>query len=77
MSASSGPGPRRLYRSITDRKLAGVCGGLAEYLGIDPVIARLIWVAVTIVSFGFGILLYIIAILVVPNNSQQGGPRPA
>jgi phage shock protein C len=77
MSAASGPGPRRLYRSITDRKLAGVCGGLAEYLGIDPVIARLVWVAVTIVSFGFGILLYIIAILVVPNNPHQGGPRPA
>jgi phage shock protein PspC (stress-responsive transcriptional regulator) len=66
-----------LYRSIADRKLAGVCGGLAEYVGIDPVIARLVWVAVTIVSFGFGILLYIIAILVVPNHPHQDGPRPA
>ena len=77
MPASSGPGPRRLYRSITDRKMAGVCGGLADYFGIDPVIARLVWVAVTVVSFGLGILLYLVAILVVPNNPHQAGSRPA
>jgi phage shock protein C len=35
---------KRLYRSRTDRKIAGVCGGIAAYFGIDPVIPRLIWV---------------------------------
>lgn len=60
---------KKLYRSITDKKLAGVCGGLAEYLGMDATIIRLIW-ALLIFS-GVGLLAYIIAALVIPNPPVQ------
>ena len=58
---------RRLYRSRTDRKIAGVCGGLAAYLGIDPVIPRLIWVAFVLAA-GAGVLAYLIFWLIVPQE---------
>ena len=58
---------KRLYKSKTDKKICGVCGGLAEYLGIDPTIVRLIW-AILVVFFGTGILIYIIAALVLPER---------
>ncbi len=77
MSAPQGGVPRRLYRSRMDRKLGGVCGGLAEYFNVDPVIVRLIWVALTILSLGMGILLYLIALVVVPDNPHQPGHSPA
>ena len=57
---------KKLYKSDVDRKLCGVCGGIAEYLGIDSTIVRLIWV-VLVVFFGTGILAYIIAALVIPD----------
>lgn len=57
---------RRLYKSSTDRKLCGVCGGIAEYFNIDPTIVRLIW-AILVLCFGTGILAYIIAAIVLPN----------
>jgi len=67
---------RRLYRSRTDRKLAGVCGGLAQYLGIDPVIPRLIWVAFVLAA-GAGILAYLIFWVVVPQEpASSGAPAP-
>mgnify|MGYP002561383673 FL=1 len=53
---------KKLYKSDVDRKLCGVCGGIAEYLGIDSTIVRLIWV-VLVVFFGTGILAYIISFL--------------
>jgi phage shock protein C len=56
---------RRLYRSRTERKIAGVCGGLATYLGIDPVIPRLVWVAFALAA-GAGLLAYLIFWIVVP-----------
>jgi len=56
---------RRLYRSRRDRKIAGVCGGMAEYWGIDPVIPRLIWVAFALAA-GSGLLAYVICWLVIP-----------
>ena len=57
---------KKLYKSDVDRKLCGVCGGIAEYLGIDSTIVRLIWV-VLVVFFGTGILAYIISALVIPD----------
>ena len=60
---------KKLYRSNTNKKLAGVCGGVGEYFGIDPTIVRLIWVLVTL-FVGFGILAYIIALLVMPNQPE-------
>ena len=58
---------KRLYRSTNDVMLAGVCGGLAEFLGIDPTIVRLIW-AVLSFSAGMGIWLYIIAAIIIPKD---------
>ena len=60
---------KKLYRSEKDRMIAGICGGIAEYLDIDPVIVRLIWVAFTCLV-GSGILLYIVAYLIIPNESD-------
>lgn len=56
---------KKLYKS-NNRMICGVCAGLAEYLGIDPTIVRLIWAALGLT--GTGILLYIIAALVMPEN---------
>ena len=56
---------KKLYRSVADKKLAGVCGGLAEYFGIDSTIVRLLLVAAVLFA-GFGILAYIIAAFVIP-----------
>jgi phage shock protein C len=56
---------KRLYRSRTDRKLAGVCGGIGAYFRIDPVFVRVAWVVLAL-SGGLGILAYLISWLVIP-----------
>ena len=56
---------KKLYKS-NNRIICGVCAGIAEYLGIDPTVVRLIWAALGLT--GTGILLYIIAALVMPEN---------
>lgn len=58
---------KKLYRSESNRMIAGVCGGLAEYWDIDPTLIRLLWVLVSLVV-GSGILLYIIACLIIPDE---------
>lgn len=63
---------KKLYKSATDKKIAGVCGGIAEYFGIDSVIVRL--VAVALLFFGTGgFWAYIIAMLVMPKAPENGG----
>ena len=57
---------KKLYRSQTNKKLAGVCGGLGEYLNVDPTVIRLIW-AILCVCAGVGLLAYLIAALVIPS----------
>lgn len=58
---------RKLYRSRSNSMIAGVCGGLAEYLGLDPTVVRLLYVLLSIFSAGFpGILVYIIAMIIIP-----------
>jgi phage shock protein PspC (stress-responsive transcriptional regulator) len=59
--------PGRLYRSRHDRKLAGVCGGLGQYLNLDPVLARLAFVVLTLMS-GIGLLAYIVMAIVIPER---------
>lgn len=59
---------KRLYRSVRDKKLAGVCGGVAEYFNIDPTIVRILWLIFSLFYFA-GVVAYIIAVLVVPQNS--------
>ena len=63
---------KRLYRSKTDRKLAGVCGGVAEYFNIDPTIVRVIW-ALLAFFYGTSILLYLIMAIVVPERQDGQG----
>ncbi|MEA2004366.1 MAG: PspC domain-containing protein [archaeon] len=58
---------KRLYRSKNERMLAGVCGGIAEYLNLDPTIVRLLWVAFSLFGWA-GVLLYIIFAIVVPED---------
>lgn len=57
----------RLTRSRSDRMIAGVCGGLGNHLGIDPVIIRLLW-AVAIFMYGSGLFLYILAWIIIPEE---------
>lgn len=57
---------KKLYKSA-DKKLCGVCGGIAEYFGIDPTIVRVIW-ALLVCFAGTGLLAYIICAIVMPEN---------
>ena len=60
---------KKLYRSTNNKMIAGVCGGLAEYFNVDPSIIRLIYVVLTIFTVAFpGIIIYIIAALVMPQD---------
>ena len=71
----------KLMKSNKDKKICGVCGGIAEYLHIDSTLVRIIW-AIAVCCFGSGILLYFIAALIMPqdfgysnnnwNNRQNG-----
>jgi phage shock protein C len=61
----------RLYRSETDRKIAGICGGIAEIQDIDPTMVRLILVAIALISGVFPLTVaYIIAWIIVPKKSE-------
>lgn len=62
---------KRLYRSRNDRMIAGVAGGLGEYLGIDATIIRLLFV-LTLFGVGSGALIYLIMLLVVPEEPLEG-----
>jgi phage shock protein C len=59
----------RLMRSETDRMIAGVCGGLADYLGVDPVLVRLAFVILLLAS-GIGLAIYAILWLIMPSSSR-------
>lgn len=62
---------KRLYRSQYDRKIAGVCGGIAKYFSIDPTVVRLLAVVLFFISTGFPVLIgYIIAAAVIPNDED-------
>jgi phage shock protein C len=58
---------KKLFKSNTDKKLCGVCGGIAEYFGIDSTIIRLILV-LAVLFVGSGVLAYIVAALVIPDK---------
>ena len=60
---------KRLYRSDKERILGGVCGGMGEYLNVDPTIIRLLWI---LFAFsGVGLLLYFIAWIIIPRNPKH------
>ncbi len=60
---------KRLYKSATDKKLDGVCAGIAEYFNMDPTVIRLLWVLGTL-FVGAGVLAYIVAALVMPRKPE-------
>ena len=60
---------KKLYKSNTNKKIFGVCGGLADYFNVDPTLIRLLW-AVLIFCMGTGILAYIIAALILPEQQD-------
>ena len=60
---------KRLYRSSTDKKICGVCAGIAEYFNLDPTIIRLIYACISVFSAAFpGVILYVILAFVIPEN---------
>ena len=60
---------KKLCKSAYNKKIFGVCGGLAEYFDVDATVIRLIW-AIAIVAFGFGLLAYLVAALVMPSAAE-------
>ena len=62
---------KRLVRARKGRLLAGVCSGIAEYVGIDVTVIRLIFVAVGVVTFGVGVLIYLAAWILIPEEGED------
>ena len=60
---------KKLYKSSTDKKIAGVCGGIAEYFNIDSTLVRLGWVVFGLLG-GSGLLAYLICAIIIPSKSQ-------
>lgn len=58
---------RRLFRSLRNKKIAGICGGLGDYFNIDPTIFRLLWIFL-LLFYGTGILIYLILWIVIPQE---------
>ncbi len=58
---------KRLYKSSTDKKVCGVCGGIANYFDVDPTVIRLIWAIFTLAG-GSGLIAYIIAAIIMPDE---------
>lgn len=63
----------RLERSTTNRVIGGVCGGIAEYLAVDPTLVRVVFVVTAFLTAGLGVLAYIVLLVLMP---QPGQPAP-
>ncbi len=61
---------KKLYRSRRNRMLGGVCGGIGEYLNLDPTVIRLLWVLFSFMG-GSGLLAYLICLVIIPENPEQ------
>jgi phage shock protein C len=61
---------KRLYRSLRDRMLCGVCGGIGEYFNIDPTLVRLLAVVICVCSCSSGLIAYIIAAIIIPEEAS-------
>lgn len=59
---------KKLTKSRNNRMICGVCGGVGDYLGIDPTVVRVIWVILSIAGFGTGFIAYIITAIVIPEQ---------
>ncbi len=67
VSSGNGRTNSRLHKSETDRKISGVCAGIAEWLGVDPTIVRIAW-ALLAFGWGTGILLYFVCSFILPEE---------
>ena len=67
----AGPEPRSLTRSIYDKKIAGVCAGVAKYLDVDVTVVRLVWLILTFIPPPVGLIAYIIAWIVMPKEPAR------
>ncbi|GJM76755.1 hypothetical protein HMSSN036_89710 [Paenibacillus macerans] len=63
---------RKLYRSSTDRQISGLCGGIAQWLGVDATVVRLVALIAVFFSAGTVVALYLIASLIVPREPFAG-----
>ena len=61
---------KKLYRSLSDKKLAGVCGGIAEYFGLDSTLIRVGWALVSLFA-GAGVLAYIVCAIIIPQKPEN------
>lgn len=66
-------GPRQLRRSRTDRYIGGVCGGVAQYLNMDPTLVRILAVVLTLFT-GVPVVLYLVALFLMPEEDLPSGP---
>ena len=74
MSAVKDNEGKKLYRSKVNRMVAGVCGGLGDYLNLDSVLLRIIWVVLTLFG-GIGVIVYIAGIIIIPENPNETHPE--
>jgi phage shock protein C len=63
--------PKKLLRSKKNRMIAGVCGGIGEYFDIDPNLVRLVWIVISVVSVGTGLIVYLLAALILPEAEDE------
>ncbi|MDD4138307.1 MAG: PspC domain-containing protein [Methanoregula sp.] len=65
---------KQLFRPKQGRMIGGVCAGIGEYYDTDPTVIRLVWVALTLLSLGTGLLVYLVAWVLIPE--EPGGETP-
>ena len=61
---------KKLYRSAKDRKIAGVCGGIAEYLNMDPTVVRILWAIISLFAF-VGVVAYAVCAFIIPEEPSN------
>ena len=61
---------KKLYRSTSDKQIAGVCGGIAKYLNVDATVIRILCVIITLFGFA-GVIAYIACILIIPEEPPR------
>lgn len=61
---------KKLYRSKENKMISGVCGGVAEYFGVDVTLVRILWVIFGLLG-GPGVIAYILAAIIIPENPEQ------
>ena len=68
--------PRRLERSIPDKKIAGVCSGFAHYFDVDVTLMRIIWLVLVFVPPSVGLIAYVLAWIIMPKGYNEVAPAP-